>query len=86
MVAIVPIFLAFAIMEWSLMFFGGEINNLHHITGIYHTKNVQRLLIGDLLKRRMIMIKEGKTSEEADIEINRLVNEMLTRNNIKLGK
>jgi hypothetical protein len=86
MVAIVPILLAFSILQWSLMFFGGEINNLHHITGIYHTKNVQRLLIKDLLKRRMMMIKEGKTPEEADIAINILVNDMLQKNNIKLGK
>jgi len=84
MVALVPIMLAFAILEWSLMFFGGEINNLHHITSIYHTKNVQSLLLREMLRKRIILIQQGKTPEEADVIINQLTAEMIVKNNIKM--
>ena len=86
MVAIVPILLAVSILQWALMFFGGEINNLHHITSIYHTKNIHKLLITDLLERRMILIKEGKSVDEANLIINKMINEMIVKNKIKIGR
>jgi len=81
--AMVPLMLGMMIPIWAIMFWGGEINNLRHITNIYNTKNVQHLLVQQLAEKRAKLIKDGVTKDEATRLINIDLNDMINRNNIK---
>lgn len=83
-VAIVPLFLAIALLFWFIWFLGGANDNLHKVNQIENLQHLQdRLLQSAIIKRYELAEADPSMSdEELDAAVDKYIQEIMKVNGI----
>jgi len=85
-VAIVPIFLAIALIFWAIWFMGEESDNTHVITNIKKLEDLHENAAFHAMRRKIEILENDHTNELSDenkTQIEQEVQQLMRKNNVE---
>lgn len=83
-VAIVPLFLAIALLFWFIWFLGGANDNLHKVNQIENLQHTQDRLLQAAIKKRYELEEADPTLSDAELDsaVDKYIKEIMKVNGI----
>jgi hypothetical protein len=81
-VALVPILIAIVVMFWVIWYMGEESDNTKEITQIQKLQALQVNMAKYAISRKIALLQEGKTEEEAEEIVKDEIDAMMEKNKI----